>query len=66
MIDLDAACGEMVKEANEHGGEDNITLIIAKLREVNFPNRPKTKLKWKLIDLGNIHDTDDQDTAEIV
>jgi len=29
--DLSAACGEMVRQANERGGEDNITIVLAHL-----------------------------------
>jgi protein phosphatase len=31
LDDLSAACGEMVKQANERGGEDNITIVLARL-----------------------------------
>jgi hypothetical protein len=63
---LDAACSELVKEANERGGEDNITLIIARLTGSELPEPTEDGIKVEAIDLGNIHDTDDQDTAEIV
>ncbi len=63
---LDAAGAELVKEANERGGEDNITLIIAKLTGSELPEPTEDDINIELIDLGNIHDTDDQDTAEIV
>ncbi len=63
---LDVAGGELVKEANERGGEDNITLIIAKLTGSELPEPTEDAIKVELLDLGNIHDTDEQDTAEIV
>ncbi|HEY2846471.1 MAG TPA: protein phosphatase 2C domain-containing protein [Pyrinomonadaceae bacterium] len=63
---LELACAGLVKLANENGGEDNITVIIAKFtgEELNAPEGDDVKLE--LIDLGNIHDTADQDTTEIL
>ena len=69
---LEQACAELVKEANENGGEDNITVILAKLSGDNLTVADADEVKLELIDLGNIHDTADQDTdtetdtAEIV
>jgi protein phosphatase len=63
---LEMACAEMVKEANENGGEDNITVIVAKLTGDDLPAPTEGDIKIELLDLGNIHDTADQDTAEIV
>ncbi len=63
---LDAACSELVKEANERGGEDNITLVIAKLTGSQLPEPTEDDIRVELLDFGNIHDTEDQDTAEIV
>lgn len=63
---LDAACSELVKEANERGGEDNITLVIARLTGSELPEPTEDEITVEPIDLGNIHDTDEQDTAEIV
>ncbi len=63
---LDNACAELIKEANERGGEDNITLIIAKLTGSELPEPTEEAIKVELLDLGNIHDTEDQDTAEII
>jgi serine/threonine protein phosphatase PrpC len=57
---------ELVKEANENGGEDNITVILAKFSGDNLPEPEGDEVKLELIDLGNIHDTADQDTAEIL
>jgi len=63
---LEMACAGLVKLANENGGEDNITVIIAKFtgEELKVPEGDDVKLE--LIDLGNIHDTADQDTTEIL
>lgn len=63
---LEMACAELVKEANERGGEDNITVIVAKLTGDDLPAPTEGEIKIELLDLGNIHDTADQDTAEIV
>lgn len=63
---LEMACADLVKEANERGGEDNITVILAKLTGDALPAPEEGEIKIELLDLGNIHDTADQDTAEIV
>jgi protein phosphatase len=62
---LEQACAELVKEANERGGEDNITVILAKFSGEGLPEPTGDDVKLELIDLGGIHDTADQDTAEI-
>src|SRR5688572_6042369 len=61
---LEMACAELVKEANENGGEDNITVVIAKLINGDLPEPSGEDVQLEVIDLGNIHDTADQDTAE--
>ncbi|MBC7900055.1 MAG: serine/threonine-protein phosphatase [Saprospiraceae bacterium] len=63
---LEIACAELVKEANENGGEDNITVILAKINGETLPEPSGEDVQLELIDLGNIHDTADQDTAEIL
>ncbi|MFL6467565.1 MAG: PP2C family protein-serine/threonine phosphatase [Pyrinomonadaceae bacterium] len=69
---LEMACAELVKLANENGGEDNITVVIAKLTGDDLPEPSGDDVQLEMIDLGNIHDTADQDvstdddTAEIV
>ena len=69
---LQSACAELVKLANENGGEDNITVIITKFSGDGLPEPEGDEVKLELIDLGGIHDTadqdlgpDDEDTAEI-
>ena len=63
---LEVACAELVTEANENGGEDNITVVLAKLTGDLLPEPSGDEVQLELIDLGNIHDTADQDTAEIL
>ncbi|MGI8409847.1 MAG: PP2C family protein-serine/threonine phosphatase [Pyrinomonadaceae bacterium] len=63
---LEIACADLVKEANENGGEDNITVILAKLTGENLPDPSGEEVQLELIDLGNIHDTADQEMAEIL
>lgn len=64
---LQIAAAELVKLANERGGEDNITLILVKLTGEELPEPNGGEIKLELLNLGNIHDTADQiDTAEIL
>lgn len=64
---LQIAAAELVKLANERGGEDNITLILVKLFGDELPEANGGEIKLELLNLGNIHDTADQtDTAEIL
>lgn len=68
---LESACAELIKRANENGGEDNITVILAKFTGKDLPEPVAGEVKLELIDFGGIHDTadqnlvDDEDTAEI-
>lgn len=63
---LKMACGLLVKEANERGGEDNITVILAKLTGSDLPEPTEEDVRIEAINFSEIHDTADQDTAEIV
>lgn len=70
---LQNACVELVKLANDNGGEDNITVVIAKFMGDDLAEPVDDQVQLELIDLGGIHDTadqgiedDDEDTAEIV
>ena len=63
---LEMAAAQLIKEANERGGEDNITVIIAKFSGEDLGEPEGEDVKLELIDLGNIHDTADQDTTEIL
>jgi PPM family protein phosphatase len=63
--ELQNACAELIKEANANGGEDNITVILAKFIGKGLPEPEDGDVKLELIDLGGIHDTADQETEEI-
>jgi PPM family protein phosphatase len=65
---LESACVDLITLANANGGEDNITVVIAKFTGEDLPKHEGDEL----IDLGGIHDTadqegflDDEDTTEI-
>ncbi len=62
---LERACAELVKLANHNGGEDNITVVIAKFVGGDLPEAGDDGLKMEMIDLGGIHDTADQDATEV-
>jgi serine/threonine protein phosphatase PrpC len=63
---LAMACADLVKKANENGGEDNITVILAKISGDELPAPTEGEVRLELLNIGNIHDTADQDTAEII
>ena len=63
---LAMACADLVKKANENGGEDNITVILAKITGDDLPEPTEGEVRLELLNIGNIHDTADQDTAEII
>jgi PPM family protein phosphatase len=62
--ELQNACVELVTLANKNGGEDNITVVLAKFGGDGLTDAAEGELKVELIDLGGIHDTADQDTDE--
>jgi serine/threonine protein phosphatase PrpC len=64
--ELDNACRVLVKEANERGGEDNITMIIAKLSGSVLNEANEDTVRIHPLNFNDIHDTADQDTAEIM
>jgi len=61
---LQNACVELIKIANENGGEDNITVVIAKFTGDDLTEPTEEGVKLELIDLGGIHDTADQEYIE--
>lgn len=68
--ELQNACAGLVKMANENGGEDNITVVLAKFMGDALPEPDDQGVKLEPIDLGGIHDTaeqedEDVDTAEL-
>jgi PPM family protein phosphatase len=63
LSQLHEACVELVTLANKNGGEDNITVILARVSG-DLPKADKAELKVEMLDLGGIHDTADQDTDE--
>lgn len=64
--DLKMAAAELVKVANDNGGEDNITVILAKLTGSSLSEPTDDEITLEAVHPENIHDTADQDTAEIV
>jgi protein phosphatase len=62
---LDNACTELIREANERGGEDNITVVIARISGDSLPEPDGESVSLEPLSFGDIHDTEDQDTAEI-
>lgn len=66
LDDLKMACAELIKLANENGGEDNITVILAKLTGSHLPEPTDDEVQLEMLSPQSIHDTADQDTAEIL
>lgn len=61
---LQKACVDLVTLANKNGGEDNITVVIAKFTGDDLKEAGEGELEVEMIDLGGIHDTADQNTDE--
>jgi PPM family protein phosphatase len=63
---LAQAAIQLVKTANDNGGEDNITLILAKLSGSGLTEPTEEEAQVFTLNFTNIHDTNDQeDTAEV-
>lgn len=65
MDNLATACGELIDQANARGGEDNITLILAKLSGSDLPESTEEEVKIEILNFADIHDTADQTTGEL-
>lgn len=63
---LEVAAAELVELANERGGKDNITVILARITGEELQESNGGEVRLEMLDMGNIHDTADQDTAEIL
>lgn len=63
--DLGEACRVLLDEANDRGGEDNITVVIAKLLGDGLSESDDSDLELVVLDIANIHDTAEQDTGEL-
>jgi protein phosphatase len=46
--DLSRACGELIDEANERGGEDNITVVLARLTGEDLPEPDTDRITVEL------------------
>jgi PPM family protein phosphatase len=66
LDNLKMAAAELVKEANENGGDDNITVILAKLSGSSLSEPTDEAITLEPVHPESIHDTADQDTAEIL
>jgi protein phosphatase len=63
---LETAAAMLIKEANERGGEDNITLILARLTGSDLPESTEEDVKIEVLNLGDIHDTSDQTLGKVL
>jgi protein phosphatase len=66
LDNLKMAAAQLVKVANDNGGEDNITLVIAKLTGSSLSEPTDDEIILEAIHPESIHDTADQDTAEMI
>lgn len=65
LEDLRNACITFVKEANERGGEDNITAVLARLTGSDLPEPDEEEIKLERLEFQSIHDTAEEDTDEL-
>jgi protein phosphatase len=61
---LNQACAEMIKLANQRGGEDNITLILVRLSGDDLVEPTSEAVNLEFINFTDIHDTADQNLVE--
>jgi PPM family protein phosphatase len=63
---LGQACAMLIKDANENGGKDNITVVLARLSGADLSDPTSDDVEVHQLRFANIHDTNEQeDTAEI-
>ncbi|MDQ3685168.1 MAG: protein phosphatase 2C domain-containing protein [Acidobacteriota bacterium] len=62
--DLTRACEMLVREANERGGEDNITVVLAKITGTDLPIPDSEKITVELLELSDAGVLDDEDEDE--
>lgn len=65
LDDLKNACFTLVKEANERGGEDNITAVLARLTGSDLPEPIEEEIKLEHLEFESIHDTSEENTGEL-
>lgn len=67
--DLGRACETLVHEANDRGGEDNITVVLAKITGDDLPVPDSEKITVELLELSNdgthLDEEDDEDDTAI-
>lgn len=63
--DLADACRELVKEANARGGEDNITVVLARISGDGVRESADGSFKLVAVDVSDINDSSDRDTGEL-
>lgn len=66
LDNLETACAFLIKDANERGGEDNITVILARLSGSDLPESTEEDVSVEILNFGDIHDTADQDMSKIL
>ncbi|HVF50595.1 MAG TPA: PP2C family serine/threonine-protein phosphatase [Pyrinomonadaceae bacterium] len=64
--DLSAACDSLINEANRRGGEDNITVILARFTgdELTKPDSGHIQIEMPLLDEERTMHFEDEDTTE--
>ncbi len=65
LDDLRNACFSLIKQANERGGEDNITVVLARLKGSALPEPTEEEIKVEPINFESIHDTAEEQTKEL-